>query len=96
MRRDITKFYHGTTTSLNIKNFIEPASVTNIKREEFRNKLSDKVFITNSIVSAEKYAKLSSQKYGGEPIVYTVIPDKYSLIYLHNGEYICDYARIIK
>ena len=28
--------------------------------EEFRNKLSDKVFITNSLVSAEKYAKLSS------------------------------------
>lgn len=27
------KYYHGTTTSLNIKNFIEPASVTNIKRE---------------------------------------------------------------
>lgn len=88
-------FYHGTSDILPIENEIIPPCFTNIKREEWRKKLNAKVFITNSLMSAEMYAKKSCKKYGGSPIVYKVKPvgDVWNV---NNTEYVVDKAIIIK
>lgn len=59
-----------------------------------RKKYRDKVFITDSKVSAEKYAKKAIAHFGGGEVIYTVKPDYYSLI--KNGtEYTTDYAVVL-
>lgn len=89
-------FYHGTTTAfeLRVGGYLLPAIETGILREEWRNKHTDKVFSTPSLLSAEKCAKKSAAKYGGEPIVYTVKP---SVPYynINTNEYISDRAKIL-
>lgn len=65
-------FYHGTSTALNLGHVLLPANETNVLREAFRKKLRNVVFITTSKVSAERYAKKAAQRFGGEPVVYTV------------------------
>lgn len=87
-------FYHGTSTNVNVKDKLLPPITTDNLRETFRKKLQDKVFVTDSKVSAEKYAKKAIAHFGGEAIIYTVKPDYYSLI--KNGtEYTTDYAIIL-
>lgn len=91
-------FYHGTSTNVNVKDKLLPPIATDNLRETFRKKLQDKVFVTDSKVSAEKYAKKAVAHFGGEAVIYTVIytvkPDHYSLI--KNGtEYTTDYAIIL-
>lgn len=71
---------HGTSTALNLGHVLLPANATNVLREDFRKKLRNVVFITTSKVSAERYAKKAVQRFGGEPVVYTVKPDFASLI----------------
>ena len=87
-------YYHGTSSALNITKVILPPIKTNIKREYWRERLTDKVFITNSIKSAKMYAKKACEKYGGNPIIYKVKPFGL-LTQLHNAEFICDGAKII-
>lgn len=87
-------FYHGTSTHVNIKDKLLPPIATDNLREIFRKKLQDKVFVTDSKVSAEKYAKKAVAHFGGDAVIYTVKPDYYSLI--KNGtEYTTDYAIIL-
>lgn len=87
-------FYHGTSTNVNVKDKLLPPITTDNLRETFRKKLQDKVFVTDSKVSAEKYAKKAVAYFGGKPVIYTVKPDYYSLI--KNGtEYLTDYAVIL-
>ena len=66
-------FYHGTSDIFPIS-FIYPAIETGNLREEWRKSFIDKVFMTNSIFSAERYAKKAATKFGGNPIVYIVHP----------------------
>lgn len=73
-------FYHGTSTALDVGQVLLPANETTVLREEFRKKLRNVVFITTSMVSAERYAKKAVQRFGGQPVVYTVKPDFDSLI----------------
>jgi hypothetical protein len=87
-------FYHGTSNTLQIDKILLPPYITYTKREEWRNKFDDKVFITNSIKSAIMYAKKACQKYGGKPVVYQVEP-KGCVLNMGNAEYICDKAIII-
>ena len=87
-------FYHGTSSNLNIGKVILPPIKTDIKREHWRNKLTDKVFVTNSMKSAKMYAKKACEKYGGNPIVYKVKPFGF-FAQIHNAEFICDGAKII-
>lgn len=49
-------FYHGTSDALDIS-CILPAAETGFLREDWRKKLTDKVFLTDSLYSAQKYAK---------------------------------------
>lgn len=89
-------FYHGTTTYFNLHkgDYILPAIETGILRESWRKKLIDKVFFTNSPLSAIKFAKKAAARFGGEPVVYTVKPC--SSYYNNNtNEYIADKIIII-
>ena len=87
-------FYHGTSSSLPIKRVLLPAYDTGILREDFRKKSRNLVFITTSLVSAERYARKAVQRFSGEPVVYTVKPHYASLI--QNGtEWTTEKAYII-
>ena len=55
-------FYHGTSDILPIKNILLPANQTGNLREDWRKKLTNKVFFTDSLMSAQKYAKKSTKK----------------------------------
>ena len=87
-------FYHGTSDILPIKNILLPANQTGNLREDWRKKLTNKVFFTDSLMSAQKYAKKAAAKYGGNPIVYEVTP--IGQVWNPNtNEYVADKARII-
>ena len=49
------KYYHGTSSSLDVKSYLLPSIDTDILREDFRSKLRDVVFVTSSVVSSIKY-----------------------------------------
>lgn len=87
------RYFHGTSDIFKINSMILPSTQTGILREEWRTKLTEKVFITFSVKSAEYYAKKACEKYGGSPVVYEVQPIGYALF---NGgtEYICNKARV--
>ena len=55
-------FYHGTSSALSIKRILLPAYDTGILREDFRKKCRNLVFITTSLVSAERYARKAVQR----------------------------------
>ena len=88
-------FYHGSSDALPIKNIILPASRTGVLREDFRKKLNNKVFFTDSLMSAEKFAKKAAAKYGGNPIVYEVKPIG-QVFHPNTNEYIADKAKVVK
>ena len=86
-------FYHGTSDSLSLS-VLFPPSLTGCLREDWRRKTLDKVFITNSLKSAQTYAKKESLKFGGKPIVYIVKP-KGEIWKVNATEFVADYAEII-
>ena len=71
-----------------------PAIITGNLREDWRKKHIDKVFFTNSLLSAEKFAKKAASKYGGEPTVFIVKP-KPPYYHINTNEFIADRAIII-
>lgn len=87
-------FFHGTSSALPIGKWILPPVYTYNKREHWRVKYTDKVFFTNSILSAQKFAKKACDKYGGKPVIYKVKPigQWFNTI---NTEYIADKALVI-
>lgn len=87
-------FYHGTTDALAIDGELQSALDTGNLREDFRTKLTDKVFVTDSLKSAQQYAVKAAQKYGGNPIVYEVEPNRDNMIGTIQSEYITDSAKI--
>ena len=88
-------FYHGTSSSMPIKKYLLLPIITDVKREGWRKKYSDKVFFTTSLGTAIKFAKKACEKFGGNPTVYTVRPvgQYFNTI---NGEFISDRAKIIE
>ena len=91
---DKLKMYHGTSDIFSIKKILPPIESGNL-REEWRTKIRDKVFITPSILSAEKFARKAALKFGGNPIVYEVCPHG-QVDNINNNEFICDSADIIR
>lgn len=85
-------FYHGTSDALDIS-CILPAAETGFLREDWRKKLTDKVFLTDSLYSAQKYAKKACSKFGGNPVVYVVRPIG-GLWQTNKNEFIADWAEI--
>ena len=88
------ELYHGTSSMFGELTEILPSTETNILREEFRNKLTDCVFLTNSLISAYKYAQKCCDKFGGNPVIYLCEPNE--IISQKETEFICDYAKVIK
>lgn len=86
-------FYHGTSDVFPIS-FIRPAIETGCLREDWRKSLIDKVFMTNSVCSAEKYAEKATIKFGGKPIGYVVRPIG-DVWQVNLTEFVSDAAEII-
>lgn len=63
-------------------------------REEWRKNNRNKVYFTDSLLSASMYAKKACKKYGGAPIVYVVKPVGQYFRRV-DTEYIADKARIV-
>lgn len=89
------KYYHGTSSIFNFQYLKSPIE-TNICREDFRKNNRDKVYITTSIGSAERYAQKAVDKFGGSPIVYEVKPDYDTLAARIDCEYITDSAIVVR
>ena len=88
------KYYHGTSSSLDVGFYLLPSIDTDVLREDFMSKLRDVVFVTSSVVSAEKYAKKAVERFGGDPVVMVVSPIGARRI--NNNEYVCDKAIVLK
>ena len=90
-----TIFYHGTTDLFYIENdILKPPIDTGVLREEWREKNLNKVYFTDSLLSAEQFAYKASQKYGGNSIVYKVKPIG-DVMHPNTNEYMADGAKII-
>jgi len=92
--RYLRTFYHGTSTNLEINKFILPSTQTGILREDWRQKNLDKVYFTDSVLSAKRYAKKACKKYGGDPIVYIIKPLG-QWFHRIDTEYIADKALVL-
>lgn len=69
-------FYHGTSTGAMKEGTYKllPPSVTGTISEQGRKKNLDKVFFTKDKGLAQIYAGRAKNVFGGEPVVYRVIP----------------------
>lgn len=69
-------YYHGTSThAIGEGEFrLLPPNATGVLSEKGRQKNLDRVFFTRDIGSARIYAGRAVQQFGGEPVVYRVIP----------------------
>ena len=89
-------YYHGTTDNFNIKDgILKPSTETGILREDWRKKNLDKVYLTISLLSAEKFAYKACQKYGGCGVIYEVEPLD-DICNPNTNEYITNSAKILK
>lgn len=88
------QYYHGTSDIFKITKLLPPVE-TGILREQWRTKLTNKVFFTNSQMSAAKYAKKAAEKYGGNPIIYEVNPIG-PIWNTNTNEYVADFATIVQ
>ena len=86
-------FYHGTSRALPISRLLPPAE-TGVLREAWRTRLTDKVFFTDSLCSARKYAKKACETFGGDPVVYVIRPVG-AIWHLRTTEYVADAAEIL-
>ena len=70
------KFYHGSSDAVvKIEGFrLLPPNLTNVISEKGRKKNLNKVFFTTDIKYAKIYAGRAAQRFGGNPIVFRVIP----------------------
>lgn len=69
-------YYHGTSSMLakEIGHKLLPPQETNRIQEFGRKKNLDKVFFTKDIGSAKIYAQRACNTFGGEPVLFRVIP----------------------
>lgn len=67
-------FYHGTSTACGIGYMLMPPVVTSVLSEEGRKRNLDRVFFTEDPGSARIYAGRARARFGGEAVVYRVIP----------------------
>lgn len=90
---ELMKMFHGTSDVFTMEQILPPNESGNL-REEWRKKICDKVFITPSLLSAEKFARKAAQRFGGNAVVYEVRPHG-QVDNINTNEYICDYADIV-
>lgn len=88
-------YYHGTSTELKIGHKLLPPDITGKIQEKGRKKNTNKVFFTKDKNSAKIYSGRSLQKFGGEKIIYRVIPmGDIEILNENEGTsvYCCDWA----
>ncbi len=85
--------YHSTTDSLRVGNLLLPPVSTGVKREHWRTKYEDVVFLTDSMRAARMYAKKAAAKYGGNPVVLVCEPIGF-LFCTKNAEYTTPKAKV--
>jgi hypothetical protein len=68
-------FYHGTSSPLEVGDFVLPPSVTGNLRESNRKKSLRWVFLTTNLELAWRYARSAAKKLGGSPRVLVVKPE---------------------
>ncbi len=86
--------YHGTSTALPIGNMLLPPVETEVKREHWRQKDINVVFLAQTFGAAAAYAWKAVRKYGGLPVVLACKPLGL-LARNHNGEYTAEKAAVI-
>lgn len=76
-------YYHGTSTAVGINFRLLPPAMTGVLEEVGRKKALDRVFFTADRRSADIYAGRAVARFGGQPVVYRVIPA--GAVECHNG-----------
>ena len=87
-------FYHGTSDALNIHELL-PADETGVLRDSGRQHMVNKVFFTDRLDVAKRYAFKAVERFGGRPIVYAVLPvgDVWNV---RDVEFVSDKAMIVE
>ena len=88
------ELYHGTSSMLGELKKITPSEILKNQTEiSNRTILENFVYLTNSILSAFRYAEKICRLFGGEPVVYLCIPDEEPLSQ-HDTEFVCTSATV--
>ena len=88
------KFYHGTSTVYNIIGKISPSNKSDTKSTLYKRKTA-KIRVTDDLEAAKYYATKAVEKKGGEPIIYEVTPDVYSMIKISKTDYCTSSATVV-
>lgn len=67
-------YYHGSSTAAGISDMLLPPEQSGKLSEAGRLKNLDRVFFTEDKGSARIYAGRACRQFGGEPVLYRVIP----------------------
>jgi hypothetical protein len=67
-------YYHGTSSACGITYKLMPPVESKFLQEEGRKKNLDKVFFTADLKSAQIYAGRACNRFGGNPVIFRVIP----------------------
>ena len=84
-----SQFYHGTSSNISVGEYLVPTA-----RALSRYKKS-RVFITDSIDAALFYAKKNVEKHGGDPVIYKVQPDYFSISKISKTDYVTTNAKVV-
>lgn len=90
------RYYHGTSSALNISKEIKPPLETSVIRQQERDYNHDVVYVTSSLGMAASFAIKAVKKFGGTPIIYEVEPDFRTLVNRTGPQYTTKSAKIKK
>ena len=84
-----SQFYHGTSSQIQIGDYLVPTARSLARYRKSR------VFITDSIDAALFYAKKNAEKHGGDPVIYKVEPDYFSISKISKTDYVTTNAKVV-
>lgn len=86
-------YYHGTSDVFQMTEILPPM-LTGVLRESWRKKDMHKVYFTDSLYSAQRFARKACAVFGGNPVVYRVQPVG-DVWHVNTNEYIADSAKVV-
>lgn len=87
------KYYYGTS-SLNAQ-FNRQINTEIEALKELYSKKRRRISVTNDLNAAKYYADKSVEKYGGDPIIYQVDPDRLTMVKTNKTDFITQQIKII-
>lgn len=92
------KFYHGTSSIYNLTDFISPVTkaLNTNSKFNYNRRRTAKFRVTTDLDSALYYAKKCAEDMGGEPVVFEVSPNTFTLVKVSKTEYSTTDAKIIR